>query len=99
MNLSLTDVEIPANKLIVKLSSMTDTTAPIPTKETEEQDTKITTEIDEAVKKTKLSEIHKVKLREFLTKHNHKPGTLGQANVPPVTIRTATDQPIAHPSG
>ena len=36
MNLSLTEVEIPANKLIVKLSPVTDTTAPIPVSDTED---------------------------------------------------------------
>ena len=98
MNLSLTDIEIPANKLIVKLSPVTDTTNPIPTEEAEEQDVKITAEIDEAVKKTKLSEAHKAKLKEFLTKRKRvfrEPASLGQANVPPVSIRTTTDRPIA----
>ena len=99
MNLSLTEVEIPANKLIVKLSPVTDTTAPIPASDTEDQDTKITGKINEAVKKTKLGEIHKAKLREFLIKRKRifcEPETLGQANVPPIAIKTTTDQPIAH---
>ena len=98
MNLSPTDLQIPANKLIVKLSPVTDTTAPIQPKETEEQEAKITTEIDEAVKRTKLSETHKAKLKEFLLKRRRvfqEPETLGQVNVPPVKIRTTTDRPIA----
>ena len=68
MNLLLMEVEIPANKLIIKLSSVTDTTAPIPVSDAEDQNTKITGKIDEAVKKTKLGEIYKAKLREFLIK-------------------------------
>ena len=65
MNLLLTDIEIPANKLIVKLSPVTDTTVSIPTEEAEKRNVKITAEIDEAMKK---SEAHKAKLKEFLTK-------------------------------
>jgi hypothetical protein len=100
INMSTEEITIPANKLIAKLTLVTDVTKPLENDKEAKKEKDLRDEIEKAVDQTRLNDEFKNRLKKFLIARQkvfREPKSLGQANCTPVPIRTKADKPIATP--